>query len=142
MIILRNKLFVGWNDGFEGMKGRIKRNPKLKKSDSYRNFGPWKVKLSDNADMEYQDPIFSDKDLDRIDKILKELETKPFQGAYNQHPLWEFYDTENMCIIWSAEINKENRLNYLIFKQLNYILVTNLIGHFVIDTEYAKRPKI
>lgn len=124
-------------------KEKIKRNPRIKKSDSYKKFGPWKVKFSDNAKDELcDDSVFSESDVSKIQKIVKELETKPFQGSFGQHPLWEFHDTNDECVIWSAEINKENRLNYLIFKQLNYILVTNLIGHYVVDTEYAKRPKI
>ena len=141
MIVLRNKFFVGLGDGFGGKKGDIVRTCFLKKSDSYKNFGPWEVDLSENARGEYRE--FEDiRDLDRIDKILEEIETHPFQGSVGQHPLWEFYDKVNECVVWSAIINKEDRLNYLIFKQQNYILVTNLVGHFVIDREYAIRPKI
>lgn len=141
MIVLRNKLFVGLDDGFGGKKGDIVRTSFLRKSDSYKNNGPWVVDMSENAKDEYRE--FEDnKDVDKIDKILKEIETRPFQGTVGQHPLWEFYDKKNECVIWSAVINREDRLNYLIFKQQNYILVTNLIGHFVIDREYAVRPKI
>lgn len=73
---------------------------------------------------------------------MEELKTKPFQGNFEQHPLWEFYDADNECVVWSAKINKEDRLTYLIFKFQNIILVTNLIGHNVINLPYAKRPDI
>jgi len=92
--------------------------------------------LSENACDEYQE--LDDKQQKIVDSILKELETKPFQGNYGQHPLWEFYDEDNECVIWSAEIDSENRVNYLIFKSINYILVTNLLGHSIIEIEYAK----
>lgn len=140
MIVLRNKLFVGLNDGFGGKKGRIKRNPRIRRTDSYKNFGPWIVKLSDNAEDEFME--LDKRDKERVKRILKELETKPFQGSCGQHPLWEFEDIDNECVVWSAIINEEDRLNYLIYKQQNYIEVINLIGHVVIDSKYAIRPKI
>lgn len=141
MILLRNKLFVGLGDGFGGKKGKIKRNPKIRRTDSYKNWGPWIVKLSDNADEEFLE--LEKKDKEKVLKILKELETKPYQGNYGQHPLWEYDDTVDYdCVVWSAIINDEDRLNYLIFKTQNQIQVTNLIGHTVIDMKYAIRPKI
>lgn len=132
------------NDGFGGKKCDIIRDRSLKKSDSYKNFGPWEVDWSENAKMEYEDAdsVFTDKDLDVIDKIAIELETKPFQGNYGQHPLWEFRDKSHECVVWSSVINKKNRLNYLIFKTQNYILITNLIGHSVLNMEYNVRPNI
>lgn len=69
---------------------------------------------------------------------MEEIAIKPFQGLFGQHPLWEFYDIKNECVVWSAEIDSENRVNYLVFKGINYILVTNLLGHNIIDIEYAK----
>lgn len=144
MIVLRNKLFTGLDDGFEGKKGDIIRDRNLKKSDSYKNFGPWVVRLSDNAQDQYEDPEseFSEKDLNTIDSIIEELKTKPFSGSFKQHPLWEFRDKTHECVVWSSVINEKNRLNYLIFKKQNIIVVTNLIGHAVIDHEYAIRPKL
>lgn len=144
MIVLRDKLFTGLGDGFGGKRNDIIRDRTLKKLDSYKNFGPWEVELSDNAKLQYEDAEaeFTEKDLSIIDSILLELETKPFSGNYGQHPLWEFRDKTNECVVWSAVINEKNRLNYLIFKTQNYILVTNLIGHTVIDKDYAVRPKI
>ncbi len=136
MILGRQKLFVGLQDGFSGKKGKIKRTRIFKRSSSYKKFGPWEISLSENACDEYQE--LDDKQQKIVDSILKELETKPFQGNYGQHPLWEFYDEDNECVIWSAEIDSENRVNYLIFKSINYILVTNLLGHSIIDIEYAK----
>lgn len=135
MKLSRQKLFANLNDGFGGKKGDIKRS-KFRRSPSYKKFGPWKVELSENATEEFQE--FSLEDRQKIQKIVEEIATKPFQGNYGQHPLWEFYDTENECVVWSAEIDSENRVNYLIFKSINYILVTNLIGHNIIDIEYAK----
>ena len=94
--------------------------------------------MSENALDQY--PDLDTKDQNKVDLILKELEIKPYQGSYGQHPLWDFIDRAHECVIWSAEINDEDRLNYLIFTRQNYILVTNLIGHEVINIEYAKRP--
>ncbi len=136
MILSRQKLFVGLQDGFGGKKGRIKRTRIFKRSPSYKKFGPWDVDLSENAYDEYQE--FDDKQQKKIDLMLAELRTKPFQGSFGQHPLWEFYDEDNECVVWSAEIDEENRMNYLIFKQTNTILITNLLGHNIIDIEYAK----
>jgi Txe/YoeB family toxin of Txe-Axe toxin-antitoxin module len=78
----------------------------------------------------------------KIREIIEELETKPYQGSYGQHPLWDYRDKTNECVVWSAEIDNENRINYLIFKYQNYILITNIGGHKVIDSEYSIRPKI
>jgi Txe/YoeB family toxin of Txe-Axe toxin-antitoxin module len=137
MILLRQKQFTGRDDGFEGKKGDIKRS-KFRRSPSYKKFGPWEVRFSDNAEDEYKEDL-DEKQQRIVDKIMKELETKPFQGNYGQHPLWEFYDSMNECVVWSAEIDDENRLNYLIFKSINCILVINLVGHKVVDIEYAKQ---
>lgn len=144
MIILRNKLFTGWADGFGGKKSDIIRDRNLKKSDSYKNYGPWRVELCEVAQDQYEDPDskFTEKDLNTIDAIIEEIKTKPFSGNYGQHPLWEFRDKTHECVVWSAVINEKDRLNYLIFKTQNFIQVTNLIGHTVIDKEYAVRPKI
>ena len=141
MIILRNKSYGNIDDGFKGKKGDIKRvNALFRKSDSYKKDGPWEVEFSERADEELNE--FSENLRKRIRAIKEELEHHPYEGNYGQHPLWEFYDTKNECVVWSAEINEKNRLNYLIFKQQNYILVTNLIGHNVIDIRYNNRPKI
>lgn len=67
MIEFRQKEFVGLQDGFGGKLGRIKRSGK--KSDSYKNFGPWEVSLCDSAKDEYME--LNDKDMDRVDKIMK-----------------------------------------------------------------------
>lgn len=138
MIEFRQKEFVGLQDGFGGKLGKIKRSGK--KSDSYKNFGPWKVSMSENAEDEYLD--LSKKDEETVDKIIEEIKTKPYQGNYKQHPLWEFYDADNECVVWSAKINDTDRLTYLIFKFQNIILVTNLVGHNVINLPYAQRPNI
>jgi Txe/YoeB family toxin of Txe-Axe toxin-antitoxin module len=136
MILIRNKHF-SLNDGFGGKKGQIIRS--TIKLDSYKKFGPWKVELSENAYDNYQE--FDMDGQKKIDKMLAELRTKPFQGSFGQHPLWNFKDKVDECVVWSAEINDKDRLNYLIFKSQNYILVTNLIGHEVINLGYAVRPK-
>jgi Txe/YoeB family toxin of Txe-Axe toxin-antitoxin module len=138
MIILRKKQFSG-DDGFGGKKGKILRT-KFRKLDSYKPFGPWEVHLTENAEDEYME--FDVKDRNIISKILEKLKTKPYSGNYGQHPLWEFYDKDNECVVWSAKINDKDRLNYLIFKTQNYILVTNLIGHTIIENSYANRPKL
>ena len=135
MILSRQKLFGNLSDGFGGKKFDIKRS-KFRRSPSYKKFGPWTVRLSENAYDEYQD--LDDESQEKIDIMISELETKPFQGSYGQHPLWEFYDTTNECVVWSAEIDSENRMNYLIFKQTNDILISNLVGHNVINIEYEK----
>lgn len=139
MILLRQKLFIGLEDGFGGKKGRIFRSKLFKKSDAFEKFGPWIVELSENADNDIIE--LDDKDTRKVQDILEELKTKPYQGNYGQHPLWEFYDKDNECVIWSAEINLKDRITYLIFKTHNYILITNIGGHKVIDMEYAVQPK-
>lgn len=140
MIILRNKQFAASYDpdGFGGKSGRIVLVGKLfRKSVTYNKLGPWRVELTENADNELREPDhWTNADIIKIDKIIEEIKLKPYQGSLGQHPLWNFRDKDNECVIWSAEINKEDRLNYLIFKQQNYILVTNLIGHNVIDINY------
>jgi Txe/YoeB family toxin of Txe-Axe toxin-antitoxin module len=138
MIKFKRKIF-SLDDGFGGKKGKIVRS-KFRKSDSYKPFGPWKVELTDNAIDELSE--FPEEDEVKIKKILEELKTKPYSGNYGQHPLWEFYDKDNECVVWSAKINDRDRLNYLIFKTQNYILVTNLIGHTIIENSYANRPKL
>ncbi len=140
MKVLRQKEFVGLGDGFGGKKGRINKSRLLKKSDSFEKFGPWNIDLSENADEDLLE--LDDNKTKLIQKILKELETKPYQGNYGEQPLWEFQDKDNECVIWSAEIDDKNRITYLIFKQQNYILITNIGGHKVIDMDYAVRPKI
>lgn len=136
MILGRQKLFGNREDRFEGKKGEIRRS-KFRRSPSYKKFGPWTVKLSENAYDEYLD--LDDDSQAKVDKMMEELKTKPFQGNYGQHPLWEFYDVMNECIVWSAEIDNENRMNYLIFKNTNDVVIINLIGHNVVDIEYAKQ---
>lgn len=137
MLIKREKQFIGLDDGFGGKKGHIIRSGW--KSDAFKKFGPWRVEMSENAKDQYENGDLTNKDINKVDLILKELETKPYQGKFGQHPLWNFKDKTDECIVWSAEINDKDRLNYLIFKSQNYILVTNLLGHEVIDLGYAKR---
>ena len=79
---------------------------------------------------------------DKIRDILSELETKPYQGSYGQHPLWEFYDKDHLNVIWSAEINDKDRITYVISTSLNCITVTNIGGHKVLDMSYAVRPSL
>lgn len=144
MIVLRNKKFSQFDsDNFGGLKARLRRNRNLKPLGKYEHQGPWTVKLSENAEDEFNDEEYwSASDLNKVSKILKEIETRPYQGSFEQHPLWEFYDNLNEFVIWSAKINEEDRLNYVIFKKQNYILVINLMGHHVMDVSYANRPKI
>ena len=134
----RQKLYGDLNDGFKGKKKDILRSRLFRKSDSYKKFGPWTVEFSELSldDMEDLDSATYSK----LEKIVKDLEIHPYQGSYGQHPLWEFYDKENECVVWSAELTNEDRVTYLIFKQQNYILITNILGHFVIENKYAVRP--
>ena len=101
MILGRQKLFGNREDRFEGKKGEIRRS-KFRRSPSYKKFGPWTVKLSENAYDEYLD--LDDDSQAKVDKMMEELKTKPFQGNYGQHPLWEFYKL----------IKKTNKLQKLI----------------------------
>lgn len=94
MILIREKRFIGLNDGFGGKKGQIKRL--RRKSDSYKKFGPWIVEMSENALDQY--PELNSEDQKKVDLILEELKTKPYQGSYGQHPLWDFVDTSHECV--------------------------------------------
>lgn len=135
------KEFGDRNDGFGGKKGEILRSRFFKKSDSYKKFGPWKIEMSDLAKDEIVDlKMESESTYKKLSNLIKDLEIHPYQGSYGQHPLWEFYDKENECVVWSAELTNEDRVTYLIFKQQNYILITNILGHFVIENKYAVRP--
>ena len=138
MITFKQKEYGNLEDGFGGKKSDILRSRLFKKSDSYKKFGPWKIENSERADEELNE--LSDSLLSKFKKLVKDLETHPYQGSYGQHPLWEFYDKENECVVWSAELTNEDRVTYLIFKQQNYILITNILGHFVIENKYAVRP--
>lgn len=138
MIEFRQKEFIGLQDGYGGKLGKIKKSGK--KSDSYKNFGPWEVRFCEAADDEFLE--LEDKDANTVREIKKHLEKNPFFGKYGQHPLWEFYDEDNECVVWSAKINDKDRLTYLIFKFQNIVLITNLIGHNVINLPYAQRPNI
>lgn len=137
MLIFRQKLFFG-NDGYGGVKGRIK--PAAKRSDSYRKFGPWEVRLCEFAADEYKN--LDEEDVKTVDNIIKRISVNPFWGKYGQHPLWDYYDSMNEFVIWSAEINNEDRMTYFISKLQNIILITNLVGHFIVDRPYANRPNI
>lgn len=138
MIVKRQKCFIGLDDGFAGLKGLIYRVGK--KSDAYKKFGPWEVVMTDNAIDEYNELDKTNRDI--VDNILKELETKPFQGNYGQHPLWEWGVKQQDCVLWSAEVNDKDRVTYAIYKFQNQIRVTNVIGHMIVDREYALRPEL
>ena len=139
MIVKRQKIFGNLQDGFGGKKNDIVWCGRHRSS-AYNNFGPWIVELSDNADDEYTG--LDDKSAKKVTNIIEELKTKPYQGSYGQHPLWDFRDKNNECVVWSSEIDKENRLNYLIFRYQNYILVTNIGGHRVINHDYAIKQEL
>lgn len=51
MIKFKQKEFVGLQDGHGGKLGSIKRSGK--KSDAYKNFGPWEVSLCEMAEDEF-----------------------------------------------------------------------------------------
>lgn len=141
MKIFRQKLFVGLEDGFGGKLGRIKRIG-IRRSDSYKPYGPWIVNYSDNAQNELEDiEYFSREDLIKIQSIVNEIRTKPYQGKFDQHPLWEFVDLDHNSVVWSAKINEKDRLVYLIFTGEDKILILNLKGHTVTNLGYSLSSK-
>lgn len=113
---------------------RIKRSG-IRISSQFKKFGPWKVDFFDEFDDNYAE--LSERDQKKVDMMIKQLKIKPYQGTFGQHPLWEFYDQDNECVIWSAEINPKDRLNYLIFKKDNTIKIINLLGHSVLGMNYG-----
>lgn len=143
MIEFRQKEFVGLQDGFGGKKGLIKRVGIRRNQSSYKNFGPWTVTWGGNAldDYSNEDDYFTPQDLNKIAEIEKWISKHPYEensNKYGQHPLWEFIDTSHEAVIWSAKINDKDRLNYLIFKNTNQIIIINCRGHNVIDMSYSK----
>ena len=138
MIEFRQKEFVGLQDGFAGKLGRIKRSGK--KSDAYRKFGPWKVSMCENAEDEFVE--MDDRDANTVKKIMEEIKTNPYQGNFEQHPLWEFFDADRECVVWSAKINEKDRMTYFIYMFQNEIRISNLVGHYVTNIPYAERPDI
>ena len=135
MIVLRQKEFIGLDDGFGGAKGQVIRVGK--KSDAYKKFGPWKIKVEEVAEDDYS--LLSLENRNKVDRILEELKTKPFQGNCGQHPLFEWAIKGQPCVVWSAEINEKDRITYLIYKFQNYISVINIGGHKIADQGYAIR---
>jgi Txe/YoeB family toxin of Txe-Axe toxin-antitoxin module len=144
-MIIKRKI-KEFSERFKGFLGRIKRDVLLKLSDSYKPFGPWEIDWCDEAVEQYEcdddDEMFSNKDLDRIDCIAKEIAKHPYEGNYGQHPLFSYYDKDKEFVVWSAIINEKDRFVYLISKTHNYILITNLKGHHILDMSYAVRPKL
>lgn len=145
MIIKRQKQFVGLQDGFCGKKGLIKKIG-LKRASNYNNLGPWEVIWGEVAGEDYYntDEYFTSQDIKRIDEIINWIKKHPWEensNKYSQHPLFEFVDQTHETVVWSAEINKRDRLVYLVSKVANQILVINCRGHNVIDIGYSLNSK-
>lgn len=138
MIIFRQKAFGNLQDGYGGKKADIywlgvKSGGR---SATHKNLGPWTVAWGEIAEEEYLD-LEDQSKVNRIKKIVEDLKYHPYQGKYSQHPLWDFLDRTHECVVWSAKINEKDRLNYLIFKYSNYILITNISKHKVIGYTYV-----
>lgn len=132
------------DDGFGGLKGRIRRLSKSssirRNLSSYKQFGPWNIVWGDNALNDSTDShYYSDQNINRIEEIIKWIKFHPYGSKFGQHPLWEFFDIDGEFVVWSADITEKDRLVYCISKVDNTIIIINCKEHVVIDSNYYKR---
>ena len=128
-------------DGYGGKGDDIVKNNKLIPARGYKPFGgEWVIEWGDEALIEAGNTKYFDKeDQRRIEEITDWIAHHPYSkddNKYGQHPLFMFEDSKKEVTVWSADINKDDRLIYLIYKRFNKILIINCKGHKVIDEEY------
>ena len=63
------------------------------------------------------------KVLRQINKLVKDISRRPFEGLGKPEPL-----RENLSGLWSRRINKEHRLIYLVRE--NTVLIFSCRGHY------------
>ena len=111
----------------------IKKDTNFRLSPSYKNLGPWRVNSTSTFDLDLDELGEVDAEcLLIVEKIIKDLESYPYQGKFKQHPLWQFYDTDNDSVIWSAEVKDNIRVTYQIFKRINVIDLLSVGNHKVL----------
>lgn len=86
------------------------------------------IRLTKEAEKEYQKLIKSGKknSLKRIVQIFSELEVNPRVGIGGPERLKHFNDRE----VWSRQIDKKNRIVYLIQDEELIVLVISVLGHY------------
>lgn len=86
------------------------------------------IRLTKEAEKEYQKLIKSGKknSLKRIVQIFSELEVNPRVGIGSSERLKHFNDRE----VWSRQIDKKNRIVYLIQDDELIVLVISVLGHY------------
>lgn len=86
------------------------------------------IRLTKEAEKEYQKLIKSGKknSLKRIVQIFSELEVNPRVGIGSPERLKHFNDRE----VWSRQIDKKNRIVYLIQDDELIVLVISVLGHY------------
>lgn len=86
------------------------------------------IRLTKEAEKEYKKLIKSGKknSLKRIVQIFSELEVNPRVGIGSPELLKHFNDRE----VWSRQIDKKNRIVYLIQDDELVVLVISVLGHY------------
>lgn len=86
------------------------------------------IRLTKEAEKEYQKLIKSGKknSLKRIVQIFSELEVNPRVGIGSPERIKLFNDRE----VWSRQIDKKNRIVYLIQDDELIVLVISVLGHY------------
>lgn len=131
----RRKLF---SENYSTYANRLKYYPR-RSPNGYKSFGPWSVTLLDEAKLDIDPSYFSKKDEQTIENIIDYISNNPYNlDEYNIHPLWDWDDKNGMFSVWSADINKKDRLVYFVFKDINSIVVTNVREHYILDRQYYK----
>ena len=129
----RRKLF---SENYNTYANRLKHYPKRSPS-GYKSQGPWTITLLDEAALDIDPFYFSEQDLDQIKKIQEHIQNNPYDvQKFKIHPLWDWDDKDGMFSVWSARINKKDRLVYFVFKDVNSIVITNVREHYILDRQY------
>lgn len=86
------------------------------------------IELTKKAEEHYKKLIKSGqkKVLKKVVQIFEELETHPREGIGNPERLKHQGERE----VWSREIDKKNRLVYIIEEEQVIIFVISLLGHY------------
>jgi len=61
----------------------------------------------------------------RIEQIFMELSDKPYEGTGNPEPL-----KYQLAGYWSRQINRKDRIIYIVYEDRVVVLVVSAIGHY------------
>ena len=61
----------------------------------------------------------------RIEQIFLELSDKPYEGTGNPEPL-----KYQLAGYWSRQINRKDRIIYIVYEDRVVVLVVSAIGHY------------